>query len=42
MKGIELSHTIAKLMKYPWKQNENFHPASSCYRRLQRSSKFKI
>ena len=29
--GIELSHTIAKLMKYPWKQNENFHPASSCY-----------
>jgi hypothetical protein len=29
--GLELSHTIAKLMKYPWKQNENFHPASSCY-----------
>jgi len=29
--GLELSHTIAKLMKYPWQQNENFHPASSCY-----------
>ena len=29
--GLELSHTIAKLMKYPWKQNNNFHPASSCY-----------